>query len=133
MWVDVDVGFLASFWPLYEYTYTGEVVEDEVVDDVGGDVEGKYLQIFKSKISINPSDNTHLLMTFCTVMIMFDSKKHFVPWLSLNIAEFHYFCMKLLKLQNCVLSWLIKVIAHPESKNPISEFPDELIFSFLIS
>lgn len=24
-----DVGFLASFWPLYEYTYTGEVIEDE--------------------------------------------------------------------------------------------------------
>ena len=27
-----DVGFLASFWPLYEYTYTGEVIEDEVED-----------------------------------------------------------------------------------------------------
>merc|ERR1739838_133794 len=23
-----DVGFLASFWPLYEYTYTGEVIEE---------------------------------------------------------------------------------------------------------
>merc|ERR1719480_8065 len=29
-----DVGFIASFWPLYEYTYTGEVIEEEVEDDV---------------------------------------------------------------------------------------------------
>merc|ERR1712154_729372 len=30
-----DVGFLASFWPLYEYTYTGEVIEEENIDDAG--------------------------------------------------------------------------------------------------
>jgi len=28
-----DVGFLASFWPLYEYTYTGEVIEEENSDE----------------------------------------------------------------------------------------------------
>jgi len=28
-----DVGFLASFWPLYEYTYTGEVIEEENIDE----------------------------------------------------------------------------------------------------
>ena len=28
-----DVGFLASFWPLYEYTYTGEVIEEESIDE----------------------------------------------------------------------------------------------------
>jgi len=28
-----DVGFMASFWPLYEYTYTGEVIEEEAEDD----------------------------------------------------------------------------------------------------
>merc|ERR1712129_156052 len=31
-----DVGFINSFWPLYDYTYTGEVVacEDETVEEV---------------------------------------------------------------------------------------------------
>ena len=29
-----DVGFMASFWPLYDYTYTGEVIEEEAEDDV---------------------------------------------------------------------------------------------------
>ena len=24
-----DVGFVSSFWPLYDYTYTGEVVVEE--------------------------------------------------------------------------------------------------------
>ena len=28
-----DVGFLASFWPLYEYTYTGEVIEEESIEE----------------------------------------------------------------------------------------------------
>ena len=26
-----DVGFINSFWPLYDYTYTGEVVVEEEV------------------------------------------------------------------------------------------------------
>ena len=29
-----DVGFTASFWPLYAYTYTGEVIEDEVGEEI---------------------------------------------------------------------------------------------------
>merc|ERR1712241_289646 len=30
-----DVGFINSFWPLYDYTYTGEVVvEEEVQEEV---------------------------------------------------------------------------------------------------
>ena len=29
-----DVGFMASFWPLYEYTYTGEVIEDEAGEEI---------------------------------------------------------------------------------------------------
>ena len=36
-----DVGFLASFWPLYEYTYTGEVIEEEAEDAAA---------LFKSKV-----------------------------------------------------------------------------------
>ena len=28
-----DVAFLASFWPLYDYTYTGEVNEEDAEDD----------------------------------------------------------------------------------------------------
>ena len=27
-----DVGFINSFWPLYDYTYTGEVVVEEEED-----------------------------------------------------------------------------------------------------
>ena len=28
-----DVGFIRSFWPLYEYTYTGEYIGDATEDD----------------------------------------------------------------------------------------------------
>ena len=48
-----DVGFLASFWPLYEYTYTGEVVEEEVADDVGGTVNEPIV----SDIQVNQDDS----------------------------------------------------------------------------
>ena len=29
-----DVGFLSSFWPLYDYIYTGEVVVEEEQEEV---------------------------------------------------------------------------------------------------
>ena len=29
-----DVGFVSSFWPLYDYTYTGEVVVEEEEEEV---------------------------------------------------------------------------------------------------
>ena len=29
-----DVGFLSSFWPLYDYIYTGEVVVEEMEEEV---------------------------------------------------------------------------------------------------
>jgi len=48
-----DVGFLASFWPLYEYTYTGEVVEEEVADDVEGTVNEPIV----SDIQVNQDDS----------------------------------------------------------------------------
>ena len=34
-----DVGFMASFWPLYAYTYTGEVIEDEVGEEINEHVK----------------------------------------------------------------------------------------------
>jgi len=41
-----DVGFMASFWPLYEYTYTGEVIEevgdenDKILDEESTEKNG---------------------------------------------------------------------------------------------
>ena len=40
-----DVGFIRSFWPLYEYTYTGEYVGDvsDEADEEGNEApEAKY-------------------------------------------------------------------------------------------
>merc|ERR1712129_449742 len=34
-----DVGFMASFWPLYAYTYTGEVIEDEAGEEISEHVK----------------------------------------------------------------------------------------------
>merc|ERR1712154_605629 len=50
-----DVGFLASFWPLYEYTYTGEVIEDDIVDENSKTEDDK--QVTTRNVECDESDS----------------------------------------------------------------------------
>ena len=47
-----DVGFIKSFWPLYEYTYTGEYIGDSVDDN---DNEDKDNQAYNNESDSNES------------------------------------------------------------------------------
>ena len=51
-----DVGFIKSFWPLYKYTYTGEVIKDKDSDDEEEDSREESEDEHRRKVVDNVTD-----------------------------------------------------------------------------